>query len=129
MSLQTIYVLKTCNCTVELYKTVGIINIPFLLLYFGECSASLKVTTIDVIAQNSCQEVAIFTVLNYIIPIAKTLKLDIKCTRILGQAKSSCLSSRTAHDQYKLHTSLTHMDVYTKYRNFIQARIIAIRQL
>ena len=65
MNLQTIYVLKTCNCTVHvaLYKAVGIINIPFLLLYFSECVASFKVTTIDVIEQNSCQEVAIFTVL------------------------------------------------------------------
>ena len=63
MNLQTIYVLKTCNCTVALYKAVGIINIPFLLLYFSECGASFKVTTIDVIEQNSCQEVAIFTVL------------------------------------------------------------------
>ena len=63
MSLQTIYVLKTCNCTVALYKAVGIINIPFLLLYFSECGASFKVTTIDVNEENSCQEVAIFTVL------------------------------------------------------------------
>ena len=51
------------NCTVALYKAVGIINIPFLLLYFSECGATFKVTTIDVYEQNSCQEVAIFTVL------------------------------------------------------------------
>ena len=65
MNLQTIYVLKTCNCTVALYKAVGIMNIPFPFLYFSECGASFKVTTctIDGNEQNSCQEVAIFTVL------------------------------------------------------------------
>ena len=63
MNLQTIYVLKTCNDTVALYKTVCIINIPFLLLYLSQCGASFKVTAIDVNEQNSCQEVAIFTVL------------------------------------------------------------------
>ena len=50
-------------CTVAFYKAVDIINIPFLLMYFSECVASFKVTTIDVNEQNSCQEVAIFTVL------------------------------------------------------------------
>ena len=61
MNLQTIYVLKTCNCKVALYKAVGIINIPFLLLYLSECGARFKVTTVDVNEQNPCQEVAIFT--------------------------------------------------------------------
>ena len=63
MNLLTIYVLKSCNCTVAFNKAEGIINIPFLLLYFSECGASFKVTTIDVNEQNSCQEVKIFTVL------------------------------------------------------------------
>ena len=63
MSLQTTYVLKICNCTVALYKAEGIINNPFLLLYFRECGASVKVITKDVNEQNSCQEVAFFTIL------------------------------------------------------------------
>ena len=63
MSLQTIFELKSCNCTVALYKAVCIINIPFLLLYFSECGASFKITTKDVNEQISYQEVAISTVL------------------------------------------------------------------
>ena len=63
VSLQTIYVLKTCNCTVALYEAVGIINIPFLLLYLSECGARFKINTIYVNEHISCQEVAIFTVL------------------------------------------------------------------
>ena len=63
LNLMNLHVLKACNCTVALYKAVGIINIPFLLLYFSECGASFKVTTIDVNEQNSCQEVVLFTAL------------------------------------------------------------------
>ena len=66
MNLQTMYVLITCICTVALYRAVGIINIPFLLLYFSECGASFKVTTIDVNEQSGNIHST------YIIPIAKT---------------------------------------------------------
>ena len=78
MNLQTIYVLKTCNCTVAFHKAVGIINIPFLLLYLSECGASFKASAIDVNEQNSCQEVAIFTVLtSYQSPKLENLTLNL----------------------------------------------------
>ena len=43
-------------------------------------------------------------------------------------SKDSFLSDRTAHDQYKLNTIKTHINVCTKYRSFIRTRIIAIKQ-